>query len=176
MTKLYHGPEGQGWQIPGAQDRKAARVDVPSSPAELAAWLNERHVWAKARVIDREQIGLTGESPDLTWDELESLGAGEASCNTAAGGAVLTAADVAKVNGGRPSFLPDLTADEIERRRMALGQCPKCGTVKPNWLRQVIDGLPRASIDELEAAANAIRDHAAELNEQHKQASEGRAH
>jgi hypothetical protein len=44
MTKLYHGPEGKGWQIPGQQDRKAERLDVPSSPADLAAWLNARHV------------------------------------------------------------------------------------------------------------------------------------
>jgi len=40
MTKLYHGPEG--WQVPGQQGAGAERVDVPNSPAELAAWLNDR--------------------------------------------------------------------------------------------------------------------------------------
>lgn len=156
MTKLYHGPEGQGWQIPGQQDRKAARVDVPSSPAELAAWLNERAVPATSAPCNTATI-----------DELE--------LEASAGGAVLTESDVAKVNASRPSFLPRLSAEEIERHRMALGQCPKCGNFKPNWLRQVIDGLATATLDELEAAANAIRDHAAELNSGHKQASEGRA-
>jgi hypothetical protein len=44
MTKLYHSSELDGWQIPGQQDRKAERVDVPSSPADLADWLNARFV------------------------------------------------------------------------------------------------------------------------------------
>src|SRR4051812_40858434 len=39
--KLYHE---QVWVIPGKQGRGAERVDVPSSPADLAAWLNERQV------------------------------------------------------------------------------------------------------------------------------------
>jgi hypothetical protein len=144
MTKLYHGPEGQGWQIPGQQDRKAARLDVPSSPADLAAWLNERAVPADPAACNTATI-----------DELEAADAG----------AVLTAADVAKVNADRPTFLPDLSADEIERRRMAIGQCPKCATVKPNWMRAAIDGIASASIDELEAVANAIRDHTTDLNQ-----------
>ena len=42
MPKLYHH-EGR-WQVPGQQDRKAARVEVPTSPEPLAAWLNGRHV------------------------------------------------------------------------------------------------------------------------------------
>lgn len=42
MPKLYHH-EGR-WLVPGQQDRKAARVDVPASPPDLAAWLNERDV------------------------------------------------------------------------------------------------------------------------------------
>lgn len=42
MTKLYHG--NGAWQVPGQQEKGAERVDVPSSPAELAAWLNDRGV------------------------------------------------------------------------------------------------------------------------------------
>lgn len=44
MTKLYHGPEGFGWQIPGKQEKKATKVEVPNAPAELADWLNDRWV------------------------------------------------------------------------------------------------------------------------------------
>lgn len=50
--KLYHNGKGEGWQIPGQQDKGATRVDVPNSPADLCAWLNARrvpaaelHVW-----------------------------------------------------------------------------------------------------------------------------------
>jgi hypothetical protein len=49
--KLYFSVErtsepgsAEPWQVPGKQDRKADRVDVPSSPLELAAWLNARRV------------------------------------------------------------------------------------------------------------------------------------
>lgn len=42
MPKLYHN--GTSWQLPGQQDKTALRFDVPGSPAELAAWLNDRHV------------------------------------------------------------------------------------------------------------------------------------
>lgn len=46
MTKLYH--DGTAWQVPGKQAKHAARIDVPRSPAELAAWMNARGVPAKA--------------------------------------------------------------------------------------------------------------------------------
>jgi hypothetical protein len=43
MTKLYYDPlDGGGWQVPGKQAKGALGMKVPSSPAELAAWLNER--------------------------------------------------------------------------------------------------------------------------------------
>lgn len=42
MTKLYH--DNQRWQVPGQQGRGASREDVPSSPEQLAAWLNARNV------------------------------------------------------------------------------------------------------------------------------------
>lgn len=50
MTKLYHGPAG--WQIPGAQLKTAAKVEVPSSPAPLAAWLNSRRVPLEGDAFD----------------------------------------------------------------------------------------------------------------------------
>lgn len=53
MPKLYHN--GQAWQVPGQQDNGATRVDVPTSPAEAAAWLNARAVPAHTE----------GEAPDL---------------------------------------------------------------------------------------------------------------
>lgn len=40
--KLYHWL-GR-WQLPGQQDKGASRIDIPNTPAEMAAWLNERRV------------------------------------------------------------------------------------------------------------------------------------
>jgi hypothetical protein len=45
-VKLYMQPDGT-WQIPGQQDRKAERIDIPNTPIELCAWLNERGVRAE---------------------------------------------------------------------------------------------------------------------------------
>jgi hypothetical protein len=42
MPKLYHN--SARWQVPGQQDKTAERIDVPASPAELAAWLDARGV------------------------------------------------------------------------------------------------------------------------------------
>lgn len=42
MPKLYH-QEGE-WIVPGQQAKHATRADIPSTPAELAHWLNERKV------------------------------------------------------------------------------------------------------------------------------------
>jgi hypothetical protein len=105
--KLYHNGTTEGWQIPGQQDKKAERIDVPSSPADLAAWLNHRRVGPSGATAEQERR--------------------EESADVAAGGAVLTAADVDQVNERRPTFLGPLSAEEIERHRIAAGQCPKCG-------------------------------------------------
>lgn len=42
MTKLYH--DAESWIVPGQQGKGATRADVPISPPELAAWLNDRRV------------------------------------------------------------------------------------------------------------------------------------
>lgn len=39
--KLYFD-NALGWQLPGQQSADAVRIDVPGTPAELAAWLNVR--------------------------------------------------------------------------------------------------------------------------------------
>lgn len=46
MPKLYYN--GHTWQVPGQQDSTAERIDVPTSPADAAAWLNARGVLAHA--------------------------------------------------------------------------------------------------------------------------------
>jgi hypothetical protein len=43
--KLYY--LAGDWQLPGSQDRHAIRVEIPSSPAELRAWLSARNVPAE---------------------------------------------------------------------------------------------------------------------------------
>lgn len=40
--KLYHN--GDVWQLPGKQDKKAIKVEVPTAAADLAEFLNARHV------------------------------------------------------------------------------------------------------------------------------------
>lgn len=161
MTKLYHGPEGFGWQIPGQQERKAERVDVPSSPAELAEWLNERWVPRdKSEPTIAEVLAL----------EQHQQGAG---------GAVLDQADVDQVNAQRPTFLGKLTAAEIERHRMAANRCPKCNAaaaielllVDTEQLRKLIG---EASLDQLQTLAEAIRDQVRELDAKLDVQGEGR--
>jgi hypothetical protein len=55
MPKLYHNGQLEGWQIPGQQDPKASRVHVPSSPADLAAWLNHRRVGPTGAAAEQER-------------------------------------------------------------------------------------------------------------------------
>ncbi|MGE0178954.1 MAG: hypothetical protein AB7O91_03935 [Sphingomonas sp.] len=59
MTKLYH--DAGAWVVPGEQGRGAERVDVPGSPAELAAWLNDRDVQPVA--------AAPAEAPEAADDE-----------------------------------------------------------------------------------------------------------
>jgi hypothetical protein len=40
--KLYH--HDGVWQLPGQQDKKATKVEVPTASAELAEFLNDRNV------------------------------------------------------------------------------------------------------------------------------------
>jgi hypothetical protein len=80
---------------------------------------------------------------------------------------VLTAADVAKVNDGRPSFMPRLDADEIERRRMAMGQCPKCSSAPSTAVRSWIAGL---AVHELRWIRNVIGDQLEAIGEEREQA------
>ena len=40
--KLYHN--GDVWQLPGKQDKKAIKVEVPTAAADLAEFLNDRNV------------------------------------------------------------------------------------------------------------------------------------
>jgi hypothetical protein len=55
MPKLYHNGQLEGWQTPGKQDKHAARIDVPSSPEELAAWLNHRRVGPSGAAAEAER-------------------------------------------------------------------------------------------------------------------------
>jgi hypothetical protein len=43
--KLYFEHTGGGhWELPGQQPKGASRVDIPSTPVAMVAWLNERRV------------------------------------------------------------------------------------------------------------------------------------
>lgn len=155
MAKLYHNGQVEGWQIPGQQDSKARRVDVPSSPADLAAWLNVRRVGptGAAAAHDRE----------LEADpQLASAADGEQPW-------ILGAAtnDPPRV---APTFLGDLKsgAEFVPVTRAAAiaatyGACPKC---QRTWTAQVLAGISTAELDDLKLIGEAIRKHVAELAEQ----------
>lgn len=157
MTKLYSNDAG-AWQVPGKQDKKAERVDVPSSPEELAAWLNERRVTRKP-LEGAELVGaILSHNP-------------EAPPIPAADGAVITEEELERVNAQRPTFLGKLTAAEIERHRMAINQCPKCGN-SAGYLHsleetKVCDWLETADLDRIqrvvEHARMIVRDRGAVL-------------
>ena len=131
MPKLYNH-EGS-WQIPGQQDRKARRVDVPSSPAELAAWLNDRNVTADetaALAFASEALAVTGRGP-LTDDE---LGAERLYSSTKGGGKALalareTIADLAD----RPPAGPRVPGVCDSCGRLAAATVPKVNGTKPEF-------------------------------------------
>lgn len=63
MPKLYH--EAGQWLVPGHQSKRATRVDIPSSPPELADWLNMRKVGSNPPAFDAAlaPVELITESP-----------------------------------------------------------------------------------------------------------------
>lgn len=163
--KLYHN--GSAWQLPGQQDKAAKRADVPNSPADLAAWLNDR------RVPVTPPLGAAE-----CWDgkQLEQSDYNVPAVSTE--GAVITGAELERVNEQRPPFLPRLSAEEIERHRMASNQCPKCGNGGA-YLRSleesnVCDWFETAELDRIqrviEHARAVVRGRGAVLE------GEGRAH
>lgn len=163
--KLYHNGEPEGWQIPGKQDRKAERIDVPSSPADLAAWLNVRDVSPRATPHGI----MAPELEDFTAQDREDhTGDAAAYLRGPIAGAVITEAEVDRVNASRPTFLPRLDAAEIERRRMALDRCPKCNSAAAVEIGvdQVLAWIHTAEAEQLERVAAAVKDEAAELGEQ----------
>jgi hypothetical protein len=141
MTKLYHGAEG--WQIPGQQDKKAERVDIPTAPAELAAWLNERHVWAIAREIDSDQVGMTGDYPDLTIEELEQLGEGDPQL-------------ASERKPMAPGFCPECGLSRAGALKLGLG----------NDVAAIEEWVATAEPWALQRVADAIAGHVRALNEQ----------
>jgi hypothetical protein len=126
MTKLYHGPEGFGWQIPGKQERAAARVDVPNSPEELAEWLNVRWVQRDAHdptlseVLDLERakqreddLQLSGRPTEGRFWEVGPPTKDPPRLSPAFLGDLASGAE----------FVPVTKAAEIDR---LLQRCPKC--------------------------------------------------
>jgi hypothetical protein len=125
MPKLYHHAEG--WQVPGRQDKKAIRVDVPSTPPELAAWLNARRVPLEGDAFD----GLV--PCNTAADEL--IGSLRAQPSEHAGDAAAYILGPSTKDPPRlsPAFLGDLAAGaefvpisktaEIDR---LLARCPAC--------------------------------------------------
>lgn len=138
MTKLYHA--AGTWQIPGQQDKKAERVDVPNPPAELAAWLNSRRV-------------------PIEGDAFDGLVPGNA--------AARELLDALRDPVGLASEPPTSSDEHKEARRMAMGRCPRCNST-PRGAHLLLKGEEKDAIlawiedaDELwqiEAIALAVRD------------------
>lgn len=79
MPKLYHSGQLEGWQVPGKQDKHAERIDVPSAPEQLAAWLNHRRVGPTGAAAEHERQAEQLE-PDSAAD-LQLASAGDATGN-----------------------------------------------------------------------------------------------
>jgi hypothetical protein len=135
------------WQVPGKQDKKAERVDVPGSPAELAAWLNVRGVPLA------EAQRTAGERPEPS-DEGHFWEAGPATKEPPRYDP--------KHHGdfGNVEFVPITRSAAIAA---SYGACPKC---QRTWAAQVLAGIATASLDELQTIGEAIKRHVAELAEQ----------
>jgi hypothetical protein len=147
MTKLYHGPEGQGWQIPGQQERKAARVDVPNGPAELAAWLNERRVTAE---LPSEPIDRAAELEDHAGDAAAYVRGPKTKDPPR-----ISPAFLGDLEAGA-EFVPIARAADIDR---LLERCPKChGGALANVMRWIAE----APSEDLERAAALIADNLAD--------------
>lgn len=168
--KLYHNHQaasGSKWELPGKQDRKAERVDVPAAPAELAAWLNSRRVPREGDAFDglvpgnepaRELLAAMREAPEgaRQWE----LGA--------------PTRDPPRYDPkhsadyGHAEFVPITRAAAIAA---SYNGCPACHRT---WAAQVLAGISSAEIDDLKMIADAIKTHVGELNEQLDQAGEAR--
>lgn len=62
--KLYHN--GDVWQVPGKQDKKAIKVEVPTASADLADFLNDRNA-KPFPVFEAESVA--SDAPGLTTPE-----------------------------------------------------------------------------------------------------------
>lgn len=151
MTKLYHNGQREGWQIPGEQDKSAHRIDVPSSPAELASWLNLRRVGPTGSTLAQEKADeqLASAPHDARFWEV--------------GPPTKEPPRVA------PAFLGDLKsqAEFVPISKSAAiaasyDGCPKCHRT---WTAQVLLGIGTASIDDLQLIAEAIKRHVGELRQ-----------
>jgi hypothetical protein len=163
MPKLYHS--AGSWQLPGKQDKKAERVDVPDRAPELAAWLNARRVPLQGDAFD----GLVPLNPaaDELLGELRSTQLASEPQEGRFWELGPPTKDPPRV---APAFLGDLnsSAEFVPIARSAAiadsyGACPKC---QRTWTGQVLAGIASASLDDLQLIAQAIKDHVQELGQQ----------
>lgn len=156
--KLYHH-EG-AWQLPGKQDRKAERIDVPDRAPELTAWLNDRRVPAAP---------CTTADVDRGRDESHFWELGPPTRDPPR-----TSVPDFKLVGGEADFVPIARSAAIAA---SYGGCPRC---QGTWAGQVLAGISTAKIEDLQMIADAIKTHVAELNQELEAAAEregeGRAH
>jgi hypothetical protein len=100
-------------------------LEIPDTKRDLIPWLNE---FLEQRGIDEAADRRHHDDPlGLELEREDHVGDAAAYSRGPIAGAVITEAELAKVNATRPAFLGRLTAEEIERRRMATNDCPKCG-------------------------------------------------
>jgi hypothetical protein len=123
--KLYH--HAGSWQLPGKQDRKAARVDVPGAPPELCAWLNARRVPVQGDAFDG-LVPLNDAAHELLGEARTQLASDPGAGEQYRLGPVtkdpprISPAFLGDLAGGA-EFVPISKAAEIDR---LLARCPKC--------------------------------------------------
>jgi hypothetical protein len=148
MPKLYH--QAMGWTVPGKQDRNATRVDIPSNPELLAAWLNEREV------PPHRTTGVVQVEDFTGYQQL----ADERRYHEQLGGSAETFEEIAKI--------------ETAKRAKVEGHCDACGRSADGALKlargnelDAIDGwletFGHSDLWALQALVDRVRAKAAEL-------------
>lgn len=147
---LWLGTQAEAKAVAREHGTKWTAVDVPTDKPGLIAWLND-----EGRVIPATE-------PDILEPQLASEGQGDEPW--IAGEATRDPPRYAPQYGrqfeDRVEFVPVTRAAEINRQ---LGRCPRCSGTP---LARVLDWIGEASLDDLDKAANHIRDQVADMKAQ----------
>lgn len=166
MPKLYH--HAGSWQLPGKQDRKAAKAEVPDRAPELCAWLNARRVPLEGDAFDgiipvneaaHELLAAArGVTAEPTEGDFFRLGPSTKNPLRVA------PAFLGDIEAGA-EFVPVTKAAEIDR---LLGRCPACHSSADAARQRIAGGELDAIRNWIETATAEQLDDLADLIEERR--------